>query len=90
MFSIIIPTLNNINYLKVCLDSLNKNSSLNNEILVHVSIGNDGTIDYLKQKKINYTFTDYNAGICEGVNTCLLYTSPSPRDKTVSRMPSSA
>ena len=25
-----------------------------------------------------------------GVNTCLLYTSPSPRDKTVSRMPSSA
>ena len=23
-------------------------------------------------------------------NTCLLYTSPSPRDKTVSRMPSSA
>ena len=69
MFSIIIPTLNNINYLKVCLDSLNKNSSLNNEILVHVSIGNDGTTEYLKQKKINYTFTDYNAGICEGVNT---------------------
>ena len=69
MFSIIIPTLNNINYLKVCLDSLNKNSSLNNEILVHVSIGNDGTTDYLKQKNINYTFTDYNAGICEGVNT---------------------
>ena len=52
MFSIIIPTLNNINYLKVCLDSLNKNSSLNNEILVHVSIGNDGTTDFLKQKKI--------------------------------------
>ena len=24
------------------------------------------------------------------VGTCLLYTSPSPRDKTVSRMPSSA
>ena len=26
----------------------------------------------------------------EELNTCLLYTSPSPRDKTVSRMPSSA
>ena len=24
------------------------------------------------------------------LNSCLLYTSPSPRDKTVSRMPSSA
>ena len=26
----------------------------------------------------------------DGSITCLLYTSPSPRDKTVSRMPSSA
>ena len=25
-----------------------------------------------------------------GANTCLLYTSPSPRDATLSRMPSSA
>ena len=25
-----------------------------------------------------------------GLNTCLLYTSPSPRDATLSRMPSSA
>ena len=30
-------------------------------------------------------------GAIEALNmTCLLYTSPSPRDKTVSRMPSSA
>ena len=28
--------------------------------------------------------------IDEIVNTCLLYTSPSPRDATLSRMPSSA
>ena len=26
----------------------------------------------------------------DGINTCLLYTSPSPRDRTRSRMPSSA
>ncbi len=26
----------------------------------------------------------------KGLNTCLLYTSPSPRDCTLSRMPSSA
>ena len=29
-------------------------------------------------------------GISHGVNTCLLYTSPSPRDRQKSRMPSSA
>ena len=28
--------------------------------------------------------------LAEGGNTCLLYTSPSPRDATLSRMPSSA
>jgi len=27
---------------------------------------------------------------CHGINNCLLYTSPSPRDATLSRMPSSA
>ena len=27
---------------------------------------------------------------CDGTVTCLLYTSPSPRDATLSRMPSSA
>ena len=30
------------------------------------------------------------ATIFEGPETCLLYTSPSPRDATLSRMPSSA
>ena len=34
--------------------------------------------------------TDIQAGNLAGVTTCLLYTSPSPRDRTRSRMPSSA
>ena len=45
MFSILIPTLNNINYLKICLESLKKNSSLKNEIIIHVNDGLDGTLD---------------------------------------------
>ena len=31
-----------------------------------------------------------NSGLGNAVNPCLLYTSPSPRDRTRSRMPSSA
>ena len=31
-----------------------------------------------------------NKQIVSGINNCLLYTSPSPRDATLSRMPSSA
>ena len=68
MFSIIIPTLNNLNYLKICIKSIEDNSNFKHEIIPHVNIGSDGTIDYLKSKKINYTHTDYNAGICEGMN----------------------
>ena len=36
--------------------------------------------------------TDAISAICkrEGIGTCLLYTSPSPRDRQKSRMPSSA
>ena len=33
MFSIIIPTLNNLEYLKFCINSILKNSEFNNEIL---------------------------------------------------------
>ena len=36
--------------------------------MVHVNEGKDGTIDFLNQKKIKYSFTKYNAGICKGVN----------------------
>ena len=68
MFSVIIPTLNNLNYLKLCIGSLKKNSSFNHEIIVHVNIGDDGTVEYLKKNNIQFTHTTYNAGIPEGVN----------------------
>ena len=57
MFSIIIPTYNNLAYLKLCLHSINKNSEHNHEILVHVNEGNDGTLKYLDNLKIRYTYS---------------------------------
>ena len=45
MFSIIIPTLNNLEYLRFCIYSIKKNSRFNHEIIPHVNIGNDGTLD---------------------------------------------
>ena len=68
MFSIVIPTLNNINYLKLCIKSIKKNSNFNHELIIHVNQGTDGTIEFLKNEKIKYSYTKYNAGICEGVN----------------------
>ena len=68
MFSIIIPTFNNLKYLKICIESIKKNSLYNHEIILHVNEGNDGTIEYLKNNNIKFTHTNYNAGICTGMN----------------------
>jgi len=68
MFSILIPTFNNLKYLKLCINSIKKNSKYKHQIITHVNIGNDGTVDYLKQENINFSYTKYNSGICEGIN----------------------
>lgn len=68
MISIIIPTFNNKDYLKLCINSLKKNSYYDNEILVHVNEGNDGTVEYLEEKKIYFTFSKTNIGLCSGCN----------------------
>ena len=68
MFSILIPSFNNIKYLEQCINSLKKNSKYNHQIIVHVNIGDDGTIEYLDNINIEYTHTKYNSGICEGIN----------------------
>ena len=68
MFSIIIPTLNNLKFLKFCIESIRKNSKFTHEIIPHVNIGNDGTLDYSQEHKIDFSYTNYNSGICKGMN----------------------
>ena len=69
MFSIIIPTFNNLEYLKLCIKSIRQNSEFNHQIIPHVNIGSDKTSEFLIKENIDFTFTDYNSGICEGMNT---------------------
>ena len=68
MFSILIPSYNNLSYLKLCIKSIINNSKFNHQIIVHVNEGTDGTLDYLKDSSIDYSLTNYNSGICEGIN----------------------
>ena len=63
MFSIIIPSFNNLEYLKLCLNSLKKNSKYNHEIIIHINEGIDGTLDFIKDKKIKYTYSTHNEGV---------------------------
>jgi glycosyltransferase involved in cell wall biosynthesis len=75
MFSIIIPTFNNLEYLQLCLDSIEKNSKFKHEIIIHVNEGTDGTLDYVIKKKLKHTYTKKNVGLCTATNLASLNAS---------------
>jgi glycosyltransferase involved in cell wall biosynthesis len=68
MFSIIVPTFNNLDYLKLCLESIKKNSAFNHEIIIHINEGKDGTKDFLDKTDLNFTYSEINAGVCVAFN----------------------
>ena len=68
MFSIIIPTYNNINYLKLCLSSIKKNSSYDHEIIIHINEGGDGTKIFLDSSDYKTTYSKKNTGVCVAFN----------------------
>ena len=68
MISIVIPTYNNLDYLKLCLKSLKKNSSFKHEIIIHINDGSDGTLDFIKANNYKHTNSDDNIGLCSSIN----------------------
>ena len=58
--------------------------------LISHNLKNDEKINLEKYNKVKKTIKDYQKFIKDNFNYCLLYTSPSPRDISGSRMPSSA
>ena len=67
-FSIVIPTFNNLEYLKLCIKSIRKNSLFDHDIIIHNNGDEEPDKSYLEKNKCIYSKTNYNAGICEGVN----------------------
>ena len=72
MFSLIIPTYNNIEYLKLCLKSIHRNSKYKHEIIIHINEGSDGTLDFVKKNNYKFTFSEKNIGLCSSVNSAAL------------------
>ena len=68
MFSIIIPTFNNLKYLELCLKSLKKNSKFDHEIIIFINEGKDGTLEYVKENNLNYLHNKKNVGLCKAMN----------------------
>ena len=48
LFSILIPSWNNLAFLKLCVESIRKNSTYEHELLIHVNDGSDGTLEWVK------------------------------------------
>ena len=69
VFSIIIPSWNNLPYLKLCIESIRKNSSFKHQFIIHINEGKDGTLEWVKQQPdIDYTFSKENIGVCYALN----------------------
>ncbi len=67
-FSVVIPTWNNFSLLRLCVESLRKNSLYAHQIIVHVNDGSDGTLEWVRSEGIEHTHSAQNIGICLAVN----------------------
>lgn len=68
IFSILIPSWNNLLFLKLCVASIRRNSAAPHQIIVHVNDGSDGTLEWVRSEGLDYTYTDTNVGVCKAVN----------------------
>ncbi len=68
MISIVIPSWNNLPYLKLCIESIRKHSRFEHEILVHLNEGSDGSLEWVRSQGIKYTRSARNVGVCLSVN----------------------
>ena len=69
LFSIIIPTWNNFEMLKVCIESIRKNSKYNHQIILHINEGKDNTRNWAEEEQLDYSYSDTNIGVCKAVNS---------------------
>lgn len=68
IFSIVIPSWNNLGFLKLCVESIKKNSTYHHQIIIHVNEGKDGTLEWVKEQGFDYTYSPQNIGVCFSMN----------------------
>jgi hypothetical protein len=68
VFSIIIPTWNNLEMLKLCVDAIQQHSVYEHEIILHINEGADGTEKWADTEGVVFTKSPENIGICKAMN----------------------
>lgn len=70
-FSIIIPTWNNLPHLKLCIESITKNSRYAHQLVIHVNEGSDGTLDWVRSQNYSHSYSSDNSGVCYAFNAAV-------------------
>ncbi len=73
MFSIIVPTWNNLALLQLCIRSIRENSAFAHQIIVHVNDGSDGSLAWVREQGFTHTASPQNVGICLAVNEAAMH-----------------
>ncbi len=68
LFSVLIPTWNNLELLKLCVGSIERHSRYSHQILIYVNDGSDGTLEWVKNSGYEYKHSAQNRGVCYALN----------------------
>jgi len=66
-FTILIPTYNNLKYLRLLCESIKINSNFNHQLIFHINDGSDGSYDYINNNKYQFTHSKTNIGLCSSI-----------------------
>lgn len=70
LFSILIPSWNNLAYLKLCVESIRKNSAFKHQIIIILNEATDGSLEWAEaQEDLDFVHAKENIGICFGLNS---------------------
>lgn len=67
-FAIMIPSWNNLAFLRLCVESIRRNSRYDHQIIVHVNEGADGTLEWVRSQGLDHTYSESNVGVCLAMN----------------------
>ncbi|MFN4147059.1 MAG: glycosyltransferase family 2 protein [Runella sp.] len=68
LFSILIPTWNNLPFVQLCVKGIRQNSTYRHQIILHINDGSDGTIAWAKAEGLDFSYSPQNIGICMACN----------------------
>ncbi len=68
LFSIVIPSWNNLKFLQLCVESIRRHSHYRHQIIIHVNSGSDGTLEWVKEQGLDHTYSEENIGVCLAMN----------------------